>query len=109
MLVNLQLAGVLLAFVLGGLAMFTRRLPSLLALPAMALAVAAVALVRWEQHLAALALVPPRVMLGGAAALAREAALVAVAMLVAVAGAWTAAREAYLRAPEAGRALAFAL
>src|SRR5947209_8507380 len=96
-------------FAAGGFLMFTRRLPSLLALPGMAVAVALVALVRWDEHLAHLREPGIAGWSGGLFQLGREGALVAAGFAVVWGLVWMLLREGYERAPEAGRGLALIL
>jgi hypothetical protein len=91
-------------FAAGGLAMFTRRLPSILALPAMALAVAGIALVRWDVHLPRLASLPAESVLAALGQLVAEMGLAGAGVVSALGVATVAVREVRRADPSAGRA-----
>jgi hypothetical protein len=103
---NASRALVLAIFAGGGVAMFTRRLPSLIALPGMAIAIALVALVRWDAHFAAFAQVRFAALVAGFGALGGEAFLSLLAMVLLAGALLLILREAYTAEPTAGRALA---
>ncbi|MBI4865266.1 MAG: hypothetical protein HY815_34135, partial [Candidatus Riflebacteria bacterium] len=106
---GLSLGLLLATFALGVLAISTRRLPMVVALPALALAISCVAIVRWDEHLSRFSWQTVGNTSNGLWEAGKELALVAAFVVAALLVAWAMLREAYRTDVGAGRALATAL